>query len=143
MFIKQISVFIENKQGRLASLANALGEAGVDLVALSIADTTNYGILRCIVRNADEALQIIQNAGFTAKTTEVIAVEVEDKPGGLAHILNIMCEKGINVEYLYSFANSPVKKALIIFKVDDTQKTIEALEAQGVRTLLQEDIANL
>ena len=140
MFIKQISVFIENKKGRLANLTTALGDAGIDLIALSIADTTNYGILRCIVKKTEEALKLIRDAGFTANTTEVLAVEVADRPGGLDKVLKILLEDDISVEYLYSFTHSPEKSALIIFKVEDNAKAAEALEKHGIRTLMQADL---
>ncbi|MDL2289183.1 ACT domain-containing protein [Clostridia bacterium OttesenSCG-928-F22] len=143
MFIKQISVFVENKKGRLAKLTTALGDAGIDLVALSIADTTNYGILRLIAKDIDKSLQLIRDAGFTANTTEVLAVAVADKPGGLAHVLNLLLQHDISVEYLYSFAHSPDKSALVIFKVDDNENAAAMLEKAGIQTLLHADLLAL
>ena len=100
--IKQISVFVENKKGRLAKITEVLGNAGIDLIALSIADTTNFGIMRCIVNDPDKAVTVLKNSGFTASATEVIVVEVPDKTGGLASVLKILDEADISIEYLYS-----------------------------------------
>ena len=143
MFIKQISVFVENKQGRLYSLTSALGEGGVDILGLTVADTTQYGILRLIVDKTDLAIKIANDAGFTATTSDVLGIEVPDHPGGLSGVFNILTENGINVEYLYSFSHKPGKGAIIIFKVNDIQTAVSALEGKKIGLLLQEDILNL
>jgi hypothetical protein len=143
MFVKQISVFIENKKGRLASLTSALGEGGVDILAITIADTTQYGILRCIVDKTDLALSIAKEAGFTATTSEVLAVEVPDKPGGLSSVFNILTDSGVNVEYLYSFSHNIEKGALVIFKVNDIEAAVTALEQSGIGLLKHEDLLKL
>ncbi len=138
--IKQISVFVENKKGRLARITDVLGLEGIDLVALSIADTTNFGIMRCIVNNPDKAITVLKQNGFTASMTEVIVAEVPDKPGGLASILKMLDDAGISVEYLYSFVRTPSQNALILFRVEDIKGTMEALKNSDVRLLEESDI---
>lgn len=101
--VKQLSVFLENSKGRLASMTRALGDAGIDLLALSIADTTSFGILRAIVDDTDKAMAVLKEAGYTVNTTEVLAVLVPDSPGGLAGVLGLLNDAHVNVEYLYSF----------------------------------------
>ena len=140
MLLKQISVFVENRKGRLAKLTQALGEHEVDLIALSIADTTNFGILRCIVKDSDSALKIIKEAGFTAKTTEVLAVEVPDRPGGLAHVLHVLDSNEIDIEYLYSFVRAKTDNALILFRVEDIEKTIDVLSKNEIRIMTSKEV---
>ena len=112
MTLKQISVFLENKQGTLAEATKVLGENGIDLIALSIADTADFGIMRCIVNQPDKALALLAEHGFAASTTEVLAVEVPDQPGGLASVLMLLDKNDLNVEYLYSFARTPQRKCV-------------------------------
>ena len=138
--IKQISVFVENKKGRLARITEVLGQAGVDLIALSIADTTNFGIMRCIVNNPEAAIEVLKQNGFTASTTDVIVTEVEDRPGGLASVLRILDDAGISVEYLYSFVRTPNENALILFRVEDIDAAVCALNKGGVRLLNADDV---
>ena len=103
MYVKQISVFIENAPGKLADFTRFLGEKGIDLVSLSIADTTDFGILRGIVTDYERAVRLIEEAGYTVCLTDVLAVQVPDRPGGLAEILTLLSESSIGIEYLYSF----------------------------------------
>ena len=138
--IKQISVFVENKKGRLAKITEVLGEGGVDLIALSIADTTNFGIMRCIVSEPDKAIAMLKSHGFTANTTDVIVAEVTDKPGGLATVLQLLDAADISVEYLYSFVRTPNENALILFRVEDVEKATKTLETGGVKLLSEQDI---
>ncbi len=138
--IKQISVFVENKKGRLANITDVLGQGGVDLVALSIADTTNFGIMRCIVNDPDKAIQLLKNEGFTASATEVIVAEVQDHPGGLAQVLRLLDKAEISIEYLYSFVRTVGKNALILFRVEDIAAATAALEAGGVKLLTEQDV---
>ena len=138
--IKQISVFVENKKGRLAKITDVLGEGGVDLIALSIADTTNFGIMRCIVSEPEKAIAMLKSHGFTASTTDVLVAEVTDKPGGLAKVLTLLDQADISVEYLYSFVRTPNENALILFRVEDIEKAAEVLKEGGVKLLSEQDI---
>jgi len=138
--VKQISVFVENKKGRLARITDVLGKGGIDLIALSIADTTNFGIMRCIVNDPEKALKLLKENDITASTTEVIVAEVVDKPGGLAYVLGLLDKADISVEYLYSFVRTPNENALILFRVEDIDRAVKALEAGGVKLLDEKDI---
>jgi hypothetical protein len=143
MLAKQISVFVENRKGRLADITRLLAEHQIDISAISIADTANFGILRMMVDSPDRAFEIIHNAGYTVHTTEVIAVEVPDRPGGLNSVLNILDQENISVEYVYSFLRTMDNSALIVFKLDDAQTAIDALARCGVKVLNQEEINSL
>ncbi|WP_319561656.1 ACT domain-containing protein [Marispirochaeta sp.] len=121
MTIQQISVFLENKSGRLAEVTKTLGQAGVNMRAATIADTADFGILRIVVDNPQKALEALDSQGFTAKVTEVFAIELEDHPGGLAEIMELFHKTGVNIEYLYSSLENKNNKAVVIFKVDDTE----------------------
>lgn len=140
MTIKQISIFLENKKGRLAQVTSILEENNIDMSAISIADTTNFGILRIIVDKPFEAVEALRKEGFTVNKTDVIAVEVPDSPGGLNKVLNKINEAEISVEYLYSFVRRPSECALILFKVDDIDKTIEFLEKDNIKILTPDEI---
>ena len=135
MKVEQISIFIENKSGRLAEVAGVLGEAGVNIRALSLADTSDFGILRLIVNDRDKAMQTLKAKGFTVSKTEVVAVEVPDQPGGLSSILQVLDSESINVEYMYAFVERCGANAVIIFRFDETDKAIAALGARGVNML--------
>ena len=124
MKVEQISIFIENKSGRLAEVARILGEAGVNIRALSLADTSDFGILRLIVNDVEKAKTVLKEKGFTVSKTEVIAVEVPDRPGGLAAILQVLDTDRINVEYMYAFVERCGENAVIIFRFDETHKAI-------------------
>lgn len=141
MYIKQISVFLENSHGRLNDFTNMLGQAGIDLIALSIADTTNFGILRAIVSDNDKALHIIRDNGYTANLTEVLAVAVPDVPGGLAGVLTLLKDNDVSIEYLYSFVRRVGNDAIIIFRVDQPDKAGHLLLDHGIRLLEQDEIA--
>ena len=140
MKVEQISIFLENKSGRLAEVASVLAGAGINIRALSLADTTDFGILRLIVNDTEKAKQVLKDNGFTVGKTEVIAVEVPDRPGGLAHILKVMTEEGVNVEYMYAFVQRSGGNAIIIFRFDELEKAIHALQKAGVVILKGEDV---
>lgn len=135
MKVEQISIFIENKSGRLAEVTRVLGEAGVNIRALSLADTSDFGILRLIVNDREKAKQVLKEKGFTVSKTEVVAVEVPDKPGGLSQILQTLDSEAINVEYMYAFVERCGENAVIIFRFDETEKAISALLAKGFNIL--------
>ena len=139
MNVNQLSVFLENKSGRLAKVTRVLGERDINISALSIADTTDFGILRLIVNKPEEAHELLKSEGFVVTQTEVIAVCIPDKPGGLAGVLAILEEAGINIEYLYAFVgNTNTKNALVIFRVEDCDKAVEVLKNKGVRVVDKE-----
>lgn len=140
MYVKQISVFIENTPGRLADFTRLLGDNRIDLVSLSIADTTNFGILRGIVADYERAEKLISEAGYTVRLTDVLAASVPDVPGGLAKVLGMLSENGISIEYLYSFVRNAGKNALIIFRVEELDKAAQVLCDNGVRLLSQEEV---
>ena len=143
MYVKQISVFIENTPGRLAHFTKLLGEHGIDLVSLSVADTTHFGILRGIVADYEAAVKLISENGYTVKLTDVLAVSVPDQPGGLGQVLEKLAEKDIAVEYLYSFVRREGDHALIIFRVDKLDEAVEVLTEAGVKLLTQEEMRGL
>ncbi len=130
--IKQISVFLENKSGRLVRIAQVLGEAGINIRGLSIADTSDFGILRMIVDRPDQAIAELKEKGIMATVTEVIAIEVPDTPGGLAKVLAYMNDAGINIEYLYSFIEKPTTNAIIMMRVEKINEALEVLKKQNV-----------
>lgn len=140
MFVKQISVFLENKPGKLAQVTDILENKDIDISAISIADTTEFGILRMIVNKPEEALTAIKAAGFPVNTTEVLAVEVSDKPGGLNKALQILKNSDVIIEYLYSFIKRNGNKALILFRVDKPQKAVEVLQEAGIKLYSAEEI---
>lgn len=135
MKILQISIFIENQSGRLYEIANLLGENNINIRALSLADTSDFGILRLIVNEPERAYKILKENDFTVGRTEVIAVEVPDKPGGLAGILKVLRDNNVNVEYMYAFVERSGDCAIMIFRFDETDKAIEVLSKNGVNTV--------
>jgi hypothetical protein len=135
MKVEQISIFIENKSGRLAEVARVLGEKGVNIRALSLADTSDFGILRLLVDNTDVAQTTLKENGFTVNKTEVVAVEVPDDPGGLCNILQVLDDNEINVEYMYAFVERNAGNAVIIFRFDDVDNAIKTLHEKGVSIL--------
>ncbi|RME37204.1 MAG: ACT domain-containing protein [Deltaproteobacteria bacterium] len=140
MTVQQISIFIENKTGRLAEVTRVLGNAGINIRALSLADTSDFGILRLIVDTPDKALEVLKADGFTVSKTEVIAVEVPDRPKGLNSILEKLDQAGINVEYMYAFVERSGENAIIIFRFDDTQRALATLPEAGVKLVKSEKI---
>ena len=143
MKVEQISIFIENKSGRLAEVSGILGDAGVNIRALSLADTSDFGILRLIVDNSEKALKVLRQHNFTVSKTEVIGVEVPDSPGGLASILKILDNNNVNVEYMYAFVERSGDNAVIIFRFDDVDEAISALTRNGVKILKGEKITSI
>ncbi len=140
MKVRQISVFIENRAGRLETVARLLGEARINIRALSLADTSDFGILRLIVNKPEEAQAMLRQQGFTIKLTDVVAVEVPDVPGGLAHVLGLLGGGSINVEYMYAFVEKAKDKAVLVFRFDDPAAAIKTLQQGGVHILREEDV---
>lgn len=131
MKVEQLSIFIENKSGRLAEITRILGEACINIRALSLADTSDFGILRLIVNDCEAAKTVLKDKGFTVSKTEVVAVEVPDRPGGLSAILQVLDRESINVEYMYAFVERCGGNAVIIFRFDETDKAIGVLTANS------------
>jgi hypothetical protein len=132
MDIKQIFVFLENKAGRLGEVTKALAQAQINIRALSIADTADFGILRLIVDKEVEAIKALNAAGFTTRVTDVVAVEIDDKPGGLAKVMELFQKKNINIEYLYASLEGKEGKAVVIFKLEDHQKGLQIIKENGI-----------
>jgi hypothetical protein len=125
MQIKQISVFLENNAGRLGDVTRVLADAGVNIRAISIADTADFGILRLIVDKSDNAVKALGNAGFTVRETDVVAVEINDTPGSLAGIMELFQKSRVNIEYLYASLEGQTGKAVVIFKLQDSEKGLK------------------
>lgn len=140
MSIKQISVFISNKTGRLADITRLLENEKIDIRALSIADTTDYGVLRLIVDDTDKAKAALKNAGLTVVSTDVLAIEVTDTPGAFANAVGALSENGIDLEYAYAFITRKVGKACVILRVGDNEKAEETLRNAGISILNENEI---
>ena len=132
MAIRQISVFLENTTGRLGEVTATLAKANINLRAISIADTADFGILRLIVDKTDEAVNALTAAGFTTRQTAVVAVEIEDVPGSLASLMELFQKSGINIEYLYASLEGGKGKAVVIFKLEDHEKGLKILGEHGL-----------
>lgn len=140
MAIKQISVFVENKPGRLGQITSVLANAGISIRAFCVADTTDFGILRLIVDKTEEAKETLKNAGVTVSITEVIAVSIPDVAGSFYESVNYLSEIGENIEYAYAFLTPQVGKAFVILRVSDNERATEHLKSKGVSVIDQEDI---
>jgi hypothetical protein len=132
MKIHQLSLFLENRSGQLRNACKILADAGINLATLSLADTEQFGILRLIVRDWQKAKQVLEDAGRLVKVTEVVAIEVPDRPGGMAEILDVIDEKGLFIEYMYAFSASPRQKAILIFRFEKTDEAIQTLKEKGI-----------
>ena len=135
MKIQQLSVFLENKPGRLSEPCRLLAKAGINIVTLSLADTQQFGIMRLIVRDWRKAKEVLEKAGAVVNVTEVVATEVADRPGGLAEVLAVIEDGGINIEYMYAFTFRSQDKAVLVFRFDDPEKAIKLLQARKVNVL--------
>ena len=131
MPLKQISVFLENKTGRLAEVTQLLGKGGINLRAISIADTADFGICRLIVSDPDATLKLLEKGGFTARETDVLGVEITDRPGGLAEIMKTFNENGVNIEYLYATLERKADRAVVIFRVEDMAHGARIIREHG------------
>jgi hypothetical protein len=141
--VEQISIFVENKSGRLAEVTDILAKNGINIRALSLADTADFGILRLIVNDIEKTKKLLKDNGFTVGQNEVVAVEVPDRPGGLAGILNALQGKDINVEYMYAFVQKSEGNAVLIFRFDAIESAIDTLRKTGVRILSGDEIRRL
>lgn len=132
MLVKQLSVFVENKFGRLETIISELAKNNINISALSMADTTDFGILRIIVDDPDKAQLVLREAGVIAKCTEVLAIVMDDTAGGLANVLKLLTEAEISIEYMYAFVGKIDGHALMVMKVSDTEKTEKIFEDKGI-----------
>ena len=135
MRVEQLSIFLENKAGRLAEATAALAEAEINIRALSLADTSDFGVLRLIVNDTHKAKESLKSKGFTVGETEVVAVEVPDKPGGLHNILETLQKADINVEYMYAFVQQSGNNAVMIFRFENVSEAVKILEKSGITVI--------
>lgn len=140
MIIKQLSIFIENKKGHLASVTKELKKQNIDIRAISVFDTSEFGILRLVVDDPDQALETLENAGYTAKVTPVLAIQPKDKPGSLNEVFMVLDENDIEIEYIYSFVLRKKDAPLIIFKVNNQEKTIKVLQKANITVISKEEV---
>jgi hypothetical protein len=132
---KQLSVFLENKPGALSEPCRLLAKAGINIQTFSLADTREFGILRLVVEDSNKARRLLQRNGFAVKLTKVVVLEVADRPGGLAGILDALDGTGINVKYAYGFTVEPGKKGVLVFSFDDPDGAVEVLKKKGMKVL--------
>jgi len=141
--IKQISVFIENRPGRLLEVVETLGKNGVNLKALSLADSSDFGIARLIANGTDKAVAVLKESGFTVSVTNIVAALIDDKPGTLAGILSLLAANEINIEYMYGFASPIENKAVMVFKLSDLDRAQSLFNEKGIELLSQEEIREI
>lgn len=140
MKIHQLSLFLENKPGRLSAPCQALARAGINILTLSLADTHQFGILRLIVADWAQAKQVLEQAGAVVQVTEVVAIAVEDQPGGLAKILDVVEKAGVNLEYMYAFTFRAGDQAVLVFRFEDPDAAIALLQSKGYRVIDQVEL---
>ncbi len=137
---QQISVFIENTRGRLREITKLLKEAQIDIRAITIADTPDFGVVRMITGDNRNALGILKDGGFTTRTTDVVAVKIENRPGSLYHVLSVLEKKNIDIEYLYSYAASPHDHAVLVFRFDNNEAALAVLSDAGIPVITTEEL---
>lgn len=140
MKVKQLSVFLENKPGALQRPVNLLAQARLNLLALSLADTQQFGILRLIVGDADRAQQVLEADGFVVKVTDMVAIEVSGRPGGLAGILSVLEQASVNIEYMYGFTQGREGKGLLVFRFDHPDHAVRTLQKAGINPVRSVDL---
>ncbi len=138
--IKQISLFVENRPGRMAKVSKTLSDAGVNIRALTIAEAGDFGVIRMVVDDPEKGYKVLKDKGFTVSTTDVLAVEMKDTPGGLYEIVNTLGENGVNVDYAYAFVTAKAQKAMHILRVDDLSKARAALSNKDVKIATKEEL---
>jgi len=141
--IKQISIFVENKPGRMAGVAKALGDAGVNIRALTIAEAGDFGVIRMVVDDTERGYTVLREKGFMVSETDVLAVEIKDVPGGLYEIVNSLGMNNINVEYAYAFVTAKAERAMLILRVDDIERATEVLSEAGVRVATKREVQKI
>ncbi|MEN6384217.1 MAG: ACT domain-containing protein [Phycisphaerales bacterium] len=143
MKIKQISVFLENRKGRLYDVCSLLGQKNINIRALNVAETESFGILRIVVNKTETAASVLKEAGIVARITDVVAIEVEDQPGGLADILKVLAQEDLNIEYMYGFIEKSSDKALMVFRFDDADKAVNILKKNNIKIVSEQGIREL
>ena len=140
MKLQQLSLFLENRPGRLGAPLEAIAAEGINILTLSLADTEQFGILRLIVRESERARHILDEAGWVVNVTEVVAVDVPDRPGGLAEDLKVLEGAGLNIEYMYAYSLRRADKAILIFRFEDPDRAVEVLQAAGLHVVDGEEL---
>lgn len=141
--IKQISIFMENKPGRMARVAKTLSDADVNIRALTIAEAGDFGVIRMVVDDTEKGYRVLRDGGFTVSETDVLAVEIKDTPGGLYEIVETLGENNINMDYAYAFVTAKAERAMLILRVDDTKRAAQVLTEAGVRMATRVEIQNI
>jgi len=141
--IKQISLFVENKPGRMAKVSKTLSDAGVNIRALTVAEAGDFGVIRMVVDDPEKGYQVLHDNGFTVSETEVLAVEMKDIPGGLYEIVNTLGESDVNVDYAYAFVTTKAERAMLIIRVDNLEKAREVLTSAGVKLATKDEIQKI
>lgn len=140
MKLKQISVFLENRAGRLAEVTRVLGDNNINIRALALADTSDFGVLRLLVDKTNEAIEALEKAGFTVCGTDVFGVEIVDRPGGLATVLALLQGAGVNVEYMYAFLERYKENAILIFRFEDEEKGMKVLQEANIHVFTADEL---
>jgi len=143
MKVTQVSVFMENTPGRLAEVTKSLGKANINILALTIAETGEFGVLRMIVDDAKKAVEVLRKSDFTTATTEVLAIEIPNKPGSLARIVDIFQKEGINIEYVYAFVAHSRDGALIVMRFENVDQALKVLTKNKITVLTNEEVVKL
>jgi len=141
--IKQISLFVENKPGRMAKVSKTLSDAGVNIRALTVAEAGDFGVIRMVVDDPEKGYKVLHDGGFTVSETEVLAVEMKDIPGGLYEIVNTLGESEVNVDYAYAFVTTKAERALLIIRVDNLEKARKVLTDAGIKLATREEIQKI
>ena len=143
MTVKQISVFLEKKPGKLADFTDVLSKNEIDMRALSLAEAEDFGIVRIIVDDIYNASTVLKDAGYVFSITKVLAVAIPDEPGGLSKVIRTLGDNDVNVEYMYAFTTKKEGVAYMIFRVQDNKKAVEVLQKNGIRPVCQDELADL
>ena len=141
--IKQISLFVENKPGRMAKVSKTLSDAGVNIRALTVAEAGDFGVIRMVVDDPEKGYKVLHDGGFTVSETEVLAVEMKDIPGGLYEIVNTLGESEVNVDYAYAFVTAKAERALLIIRVDNLEKARKVLTGAGIKLATKDEIQKI
>lgn len=141
--IKQISLFVENRPGRMSKVSKTLSDAGVNIRAMTIAEAGDFGVIRMVVDNPDKGYKVLHDSGFTVSVTDVLAVEMKDTPGGLYEIVDTLGINKINVDYAYAFVTAKAERAMLILRVDDLPRAKQALSSRGVKIATKDEIQEI